>query len=63
MTMWNAMGSTIHSATHSAVMTVFLILTEFLFVMGIVLSKDKKRGYGTPFWKRSYPRGNVFTLF
>lgn len=46
--MWNAMGSTIHSATHSAVMTVFLILTEFLFVMGIVLSKDKKRGTALP---------------
>jgi hypothetical protein len=42
--MWNAMGSTMHSATHSAVMTVFLILTEFLFVMGISLSKKQKAG-------------------
>jgi hypothetical protein len=54
--MWNAMGSTIHSATHSAVMTVFLIRTEFLFVMGIVLSEKTKSG-GT-----ALPTGSAVTL-
>jgi hypothetical protein len=38
------MGSTMHSATQSAVMTIFLILSEFLFVMRIVLSKKQKAG-------------------
>ena len=54
--MWNAMGSTIHSATHSAVMIIFLIRIEFLFVMGIVLSKKTKSG-GT-----ALPPGSAVTL-